>query len=44
MKILLKGLNPLIWLVNLFRYKAHLQSLGTSEYSPYDASKDLKYF
>ncbi|RKY12666.1 MAG: hypothetical protein DRP65_00475 [Planctomycetota bacterium] len=55
-RVLLKVLNPFIWLWNWFQYDAHLHgwaeraSLAKEfgydepEYEPYDFSKDVKYF
>ena len=43
--ILLKLLNPFIWVVNLFQYSCHLESYRISgEYEPYDFTKDWGYF
>lgn len=47
MRTLLKGLNPIIFLWNLFKYFAHLEidSPSSREYKPYDFKKnDSKYF
>ena len=45
---LLKVFNPVIWLLNVFRYFAHLNSQGPiryhKDYEPYDFKDDIKYF
>lgn len=48
---ILKILNPLIWLVNIFCHFSHLlffadifHQTGIDMYEPYDFSKDWKYF
>lgn len=44
MKIL-KIFNPFIWLVNQFKYQAHLESQRYAKrYEKYDFSKDMRYF
>lgn len=45
MKKLLKILNPIIFIINLFKYQAHI-GIGPQAKNPdpYDFSKDLKYF
>ena len=45
MKKLLKPLNPLIYLINLFMYMAHLENDRTGRNpESYNFSGDLKYF
>ena len=44
MRQVLKLLNPLVWLVNMFMYLSHLESQRGNSYQPYDFSKDFKYF
>jgi len=43
--VLLKILNPIIWLFNMFKYFAHvdMQRLN-DEYEAYDFNQDTKYF
>ena len=43
-KKILKILNPLIFIINLFTYCSHLDLYKNSEYKPYDFNKDIKYF
>ncbi len=44
MKIL-KVLNPIIYVWNLFKYMSHLDMYQGMEYEPYDFEKyDTKYF
>lgn len=45
MRKLLKLLNPLIFLVNLFKYTAHLEGQrALGQYVPYDFSGDTQYY
>jgi len=44
MKILLKGLNPFICLFNVASMLAHIERSPSTNYKPYDFSKDIKYF
>lgn len=46
MKITFKKLlNPLIWLINILNYFAHLEGhRWTKEYMAYDFGKDLRYY
>lgn len=43
--ILLKLLNPFIYIINFFNYICHLEMYRNCEhYDYYDFSKDLRYF
>lgn len=45
MRVLLKVLNPFIWLWNFNSFCAHLETMRHCKvYERYDSSRELKYF
>lgn len=44
MRMLLKALNPFIWLWNMFKYTAHMEAYRRVPYERYDFTQDTRYF
>lgn len=44
MNILLKILNPFIYLLNMLNYFSHMDMYSEGEYEPYDFNNDIEYY
>jgi len=40
----LKVFNPIIWIMNYFKYQAHVDAQRGRKYKRYEFSNDTKYF